>query len=124
MKGLENETNLVRTIRSEIGALRERSAAIFQRASSWAIERAKHLEQCGFSRAARADDGDKLALLDAKIDTAQRLHLPVVLFLLQPAGFKPPTGISIRNRHRFNRSWELCAIPRATGRPPACRQDG
>ena len=92
------------------------------------IERAKHLEQRGFSRAARADDRDKLALLDAKIDAAQRLHLPVVVFLLQPAGFKHPTGTSIRDRHQFNSSLGQflagCArVPRATGRRPAGRQD-
>src|SRR6185503_322693 len=80
------------------------------------VERAKHLEQGGFSRAARAYDRDKFALLDAKIDAAQRLHLPVVIFLLQPAGFKHPIGISIRPRHQFNarlpRSWRLVrAVP-------------
>src|SRR5688500_7590723 len=64
------------------------------------VERAKHLEQGGFSRTARADDRDKLTMLDAKIDAAQRVHLPVVVFLLQPAGFKDAIGTSIRDGHR------------------------
>src|SRR6266478_7187869 len=102
MEGLENETDLVGGIRGEIGALRERSAAIPERARARMVERAKHLEQRGFSRAALAYDRDKLALLDAKIDAAQRLHLPFVVFLLQPAGFKHPTRTSIRDRHQFN----------------------
>src|SRR6185369_12105434 len=113
MEGLENKTDLVGAIRGEIGALRERSAAILQRARARMVERAKHLEQRGFSGAALAYDRDKLSLLDAKIDAAQRLYLPVVVFLLQPAGFKHPTGSSIRDRHRFNCAWPvpggLCA---------------
>jgi len=88
MEGLENEADLEGAIRGEVGALRERSAAIPQRARARMVERAKHLEQRGFSRAARAHDRDKLALLDAKIHAAQRLHLSVVVFLPQPAGFK------------------------------------
>ena len=127
MEGLENETDLVGAIRGEIGALRERSAAILSvPALGWSS--APHLEQRGFSRAARAYDRDKLALLDAKIDAAQRLHLPVVVFLLQPAGFKHPTGTSIRDRHkpqpRWLSSWRFVrGTPRATGRLPAGRQD-
>src|SRR5882672_6460897 len=116
MKGLENETDFMGAIRGKIGALRERSAAIAQRAGARMVERAKHLEQRGFSRAARAYERDKLAFLDAKIDPAQRLHLSVVVFLLQPAGFKHTTGTSIRDRHQFNlclaRSWRVArAIP-------------
>src|SRR5262245_18970678 len=102
MEGLENETDLVGAIRGEIGALLKRSSAKLQRARARQIERAKHLEQCGFSRAARAYDRDKLALLDTKIDSAQRLHLPVVVFLLQPIRFKDRNGTFIRDGHVFN----------------------
>src|SRR5262245_27380676 len=68
MEGLENETDLLGAIRGEIGALREQSAAILQRARARMVERAKHLKECGFSRAALAYDRDELTLLDAKID--------------------------------------------------------
>src|SRR6185503_501485 len=114
MESLENEADLVGAIGSEIGTIRERSAAIPQRARARMVERAQHLEQRGFSRTARAYDRDKLSLLDAKIDAAQRLHLPVVVFLLQPAGFKHPTGISMRERHQFEprlaRSWRVVRV--------------
>src|ERR1051325_3458954 len=78
------------------------------------IECAKHLQQRGFSRTALADDRDKLALLDAEIDATQRLDLSVVVFLLEPAGFKHPA--SIRDRHQvafcLTSSWRVGrAIP-------------
>ena len=90
MEGLENETDLAGAIGGEIRALLQRSSAILQRARARMIEGAKHLEQCGFSRAARTDDGDKLALPDTQIDATQRLHLPIVVFLPQPASFEDP----------------------------------
>ena len=70
VEGLENKTNFVRSVGGEIRAFRKRGAAILQHALAWMIERAEHLQQRGFSRAARADDRHKFALLNAKIDAA------------------------------------------------------
>src|SRR5262245_5874861 len=66
VEGLKNETYLAGAVGREIGALRERGATILQRARTRMVERAKHLEQRGFSRPAWANDRHKLTLLDAE----------------------------------------------------------
>ena len=70
MERLEDEADLERTVRSQIGALRQRGAAIEQRAGTGMIQRPEHLEQRGFARATLPHNGDEFPSVDPKIHPA------------------------------------------------------
>ena len=82
MKGLEDETDLVRAIGGEIRAIRRVIRPILQCARRSAGRARRAFGAAWFFRNRWADDRDKLALPDAKIDAAQRVHLPVVVIFL------------------------------------------
>ena len=58
--------------------IRQRFSAVEKSSGGRSVQRAEHLQQGRFAASARARNGNELALVDGKIDSAQRLDLSFV----------------------------------------------
>ena len=112
----------------EIGAIRERIAAILQSARARLVERAEHLKQRGScpSRSGRRSRRTRLAGCENRrraTPAPARRRIPSSARWLQTPNRNLPFGIVISSTVAWPVPGGLCALPRATGRQPAGRQD-
>src|SRR5437660_1764275 len=122
MKRLKDEADLASAVRGRIRQVWDGITAIAQGSRTRLVERTEHLEQRCFSTTARANDGHKFALGDAKIHAAQSLHLSVIEFLFQPIGLEDDPGIGnlgIRRHWLHVDEIEKAAKPLCAAQPPA-----